>query len=238
MNNPALHQKGAGFPANPKPIQINSIREAIIARRQPEVDALAAACNEFLENGIPMQNTVSIDEFMPYTKLFSKAQLSAMKKDDIAKLSYEYSVRFCSQEPIYVIDPLKEDESGRKWRGDGKKHKVILELPPRLKRLESVNVLGPKAGTIATECLANARSTGTAFDDKTGYYSNALAQLVELAQKKTGLADKQDKAFLEYEKKLFNKEEQKQPQDQQSQDGSVEKGAASNDPTPLEADWE
>lgn len=180
-----------------------SVRQRIKQRRQEEIDILGRYAKNYLDNYVPQKNTVSVEEFNYFIPLFNKQLLSQKSREEIDRLSYEYNMRFCMQEPINIIDSKVLDPEGVLWPKDMKKHKVVTTLPPRIRRLESINKLGGNIVAVASECIANNVNHGSPFDGKGEYYSQELAKLISYANRETSKA--QDEQFDKYSQALLNK---------------------------------
>ena len=176
-----------------------------------EINKFAPAFFEADEN---VRNVITVNEFNKYLPLFDREKMSKLPQESVAALSYEYTQRFSAYYPIRVIDPnVIDEERGFVWKdGDGRKHKVVHLIRARLRRLNTVDILGGEAGDIASSYMFNARQSNNPFDNRLGEYSTAIGKMVGLANKDTGA--KQDAEF----------------------DAALR--ASSDDPQGLDCDWE
>lgn len=149
----------------------------------------------FFEDDAMVRNVITIGAFQKFIPLFSKEGVDKLSPEALKELSYEYNQRFSAYHPIRVIDPNVIDEDrGFVWKaGDGKKHKVVHLIRARLRRLNTVDVVGREAGDIASSCMFNARQSNNPFDTRLKDYSTAVGKLVEKAN--VGVGDKQDAEF-------------------------------------------
>jgi len=194
---------------------------------QSYIDEINKFAPGFFEADANVRNVITVNEFNKYLPLFDRERMSKMSQDDVAALSYDYNQRFSAYYPIRVIDPnVIDEERGFVWKeGDGRKHKVIHLIRARLRRLNTVDVLGGEAGDIASSYMFNARQTNNPFDNRLGEYSAAIGKMVGLANKDTG--SKQDAEFDAALRDLRGAKE-----------APATKEVSSDDPQGLDCDWE
>lgn len=197
------------------------------SQSQSYIDEINKFAPGFFEADANVRNVITVNEFNRYLPLFDREKMSKMSPDDVAALSYDYNQRFSAYYPIRVIDPnVIDEEKGFVWKeGDGRKHKVVHLIRARLRRLNTVDVLGGEAGDIASSYMFNARQTNNPFDNRLGEYSAAIGKMVGLANKDTGA--KQDAEFDAALKDLRGASET-----------PTTKEVSSDDPQGLDCDWE
>lgn len=226
---PPKSEKIVRLPSNSE----SAIRKRIHEHRSPELALITKYGKMFLEQYIPQKNTVSVEDFQKYMPLFNKALFKSLDEDAARKLSYEYAQRFSLQHPIHIVDSKELDPDGVIYPPDGRHHKVLLTLPPKIRSMEAVNKLGGDIVKVAAECLANTRSTGNPFDNRGDYYADQLARIVGLANKER--RGQQDASFKKYADAILHKEESTpKPVDTKPQESSHN----DDDPEGLDAEWE
>ena len=194
------------------------------------IDEINQYAPAFFDADANIRNVVTVNEFSKYIPLFDKEKMSKMSPEDISALSHDYNQRFSIYYPIRVIDPnVIDNDKGFVWAaGDGLKHKVVHFIRARLRKLNTVDVLGSDAGDIASSCMFNARNSNNPFDTRLSDYSDAIGKMVVMANK--DVAAKQDADF--------NAELAHLRGTSSTASTSEEKRAEDGDSTGLDADWE
>lgn len=195
---------------------------------QSYIDEINKFAPAFFAADENVRNVVTVDEFSKYIPLFDKEKMSKLPQESIAALSYEYTQRFSAYYPIRVIDPnVIDEDKGFVWKeGDGRKHKVVHLIRARLRRLNTVDVLGSEAGDVASSYMFNARQSNNPFDNRLSEYSSAIGKMVAMANKDT--ASKQDAEFDAALKTLRGTKDTP----------TAKEPSSSEDPQGLDCDWE
>ena len=163
-------------------------------RPPPKLDAdLAAQCRAFMSVAVPEQNIIFEEDFDRFMPLFNKERNSEAGKTRLSELFIEFNGRFSPQHPIYILSRTT-DENGIMYPSLRTKYKLAKKIPPRFRRVSTLNELGEKVPALINAFFNATTNPSGPGDHRKEQYAKAIASALVKADVKTGGDIKQQRA--------------------------------------------
>ena len=177
------------MPQNPFfPRQPTSRAEIMRKKKQPPKrldDDLMAKCKAFMSVAVPESNVIFVDEFDKFMPLFNKERHDEAGEAKTSELFIEYNGRFSPQHPIYILERTP-DPNGVMYPSLRTRYKLARKIPPRFRRLSTLNELGEKVPTLINAFFNATTNPSGPGDHRKEQYAKAIASALVKADTKTG----------------------------------------------------
>ena len=146
---------------------------------------LIAQCRAFMSVAVPEQNIIFVDDFDKYMPLFNKERREEAGEAKASELFIEFNGRFSPQHPIYILERTP-DPNGVMYPSLRTKYKLAKKVPPRFRRLSTLNELGEKVPTLINAFFNATTNPSGPGDHRKEQYAQAIASALVKADIKNG----------------------------------------------------